>query len=168
MRIGFDNINGLQMAKLVEQSGAELLVVHGRTVKQMYKGDTNYDEIANIKANLKIPVLANGNIDSFKKAQWVMKYTKCDGVMVGRGAIGNPWIFKEIKENRLITQKEKKDIIIEHFRAMLEWYGEYAVVLFRKHLHTYSKGYNGASEFRTKINTISSSKELSELIDKFF
>ena len=168
MRIGFDEINGVERAKLIEGSGAEILTVHGRTVKQMYSGETNYYEIKNIKAALKIPVLANGNIDSYQKAKWVMEYTNSDGVMIGRGAIGNPWIFKEIKLQRSITKEEKKDVIIEHFNAMVEWYGEYGVVLFRKHLHTYSKGYNGASEFRTKVNNISSSVEMSALIKEFF
>jgi len=168
MRIGFDEINGVERAKLIEDSGAEILTVHGRTVKQMYSGETNYDEIKNIKQTLKIPVLANGNIDSYQKAKWVIDYTNCDGVMIGRGAIGSPWIFKEIKLQRQVTKEEKKDVIIEHLKAMIEWYGEYGVVLFRKHLHTYSKGYKGASEFRTKINTISSSDEIFKVINLFF
>jgi len=168
MRIGFDEINGVERAKLIEDSGAEILTVHGRTVKQMYGGDTNYEEIKKIKQHLKIPVLANGNIDSYQKAKWVMDYTNSDGVMIGRGAIGNPWIFKEIKEQRVISKEEKKEVIIEHFKAMIEWYGEYGAVLFRKHLHTYSKGYQGASEFRTKINSIDSSKVMFETIKKFF
>jgi len=168
MRIGFDEINGVERAKLIEDSGAEILTVHGRTVKQMYNGDTNYDEIKKIKESLSIPVLANGNIDSYQKAKWVMEYTKCDGVMIGRGAIGNPWIFKEIKLQREITKEEKKDVIIEHYKAMIDWYGEYGVVLFRKHLHTYSKGYQGASEFRTKVNSIISINEMFELINSFF
>ena len=168
MRIGFDEINGVERAKLIEDSGAEILTIHGRTVKQMYNGETNYEEIKNIKSTLKIPVLANGNIDSYQKAKWVMDYTQTDGVMIGRGAIGNPWIFKEIKEQRTISDEEKKEVIIEHFKAMIEWYGEYGVVLFRKHLHTYSKGYQGASEFRTKVNNITSSQNMYELINTFF
>ena len=168
MRIGFEEINGVERAKLIEGSGAEILTVHGRTVKQMYSGETNYDEIKNIKSALQIPVLANGNIDSYQKAKWVMEYTGSDGVMIGRGAIGNPWIFKEIKEQRTISNEEKKEVIIEHFKAMVEWYGEFGVVLFRKHLHTYSKGFDGASEFRTKVNSINSSKTMFELIERFF
>ena len=168
MRIGFDEINGVERAKLIEDSGAEILTVHGRTVKQMYSGETNYEEIKKIKASLKIPVLANGNIDSYKKAKEVLEFTNCDGVMIGRGAIGNPWIFKEIKLQRQVTKEEKKDVIIEHFKAMIEWYGEYGVILFRKHLHTYSKGYQGASEFRTKVNAVTSSKDMYELVKEFF
>ena len=168
MRIGFDEINGVDRAKLIEDSGAEILTVHGRTVKQMYKGETNYDEIAKIKSSLSIPVLANGDIDSYQKAREVLDYTKCDGVMIGRGAIGHPWIFKEIKENRTITNEEKKEVIIEHFKAIIEWYGDYGVILFRKHLHTYSKGYKGASEFRVKVNKIENSDDMFRIIDKFF
>ena len=168
MRIGFEEINGVERAKLIEGSGAEILTVHGRTVKQMYSGDTNYEEIKNIKSALKIPVLANGNIDSYQKAKEVLEYTNCDGVMIGRGAVGSPWIFKEIKLQRSVSKEEKKEVILEHFNAMVEWYGEFGVVLFRKHLHTYSKGYDGASEFRTKVNSIDSSKVMLELLKEFF
>jgi len=168
MRIGFDEINGVERAKLIEDSGAEILTVHGRTVKQLYSGETNYEEIKKIKEALKIPVLANGNIDSYQKAKEVMEYTNTDGVMIGRGSIGNPWIFREIKLQRSVSNEEKKEVILEHFKAMIEWYGEYGVVLFRKHLHTYSKGYKGASEFRTKINSITSSNEMFEIINNFF
>ena len=168
MRIGFDEINGVERAKLIESSGAEILTVHGRTVKQLYSGETNYEEIAKIKANLKIPVLANGNIDSYEKAKWVMDYTKCDGVMIGRGAVGHPWIFKEIKEQKSITNQEKKEVIIEHLKAMYEWYGDFGIILFRKHLHTYSKGYAGASEFRKKVNSIENFDEMLEVVKRFF
>ena len=168
MRIGFDEINGVDRAKLIEDSGAEILTVHGRTVKQMYKGTSNYDEIAKIKSALSIPVLANGDIDSYQKAREVLDYTKCDGVMIGRGAIGHPWIFKEIKENRSITNEEKKEVIIEHFKAMVEWYGDYGIILFRKHLHTYSKGYKGASEFRVKVNKIENPNDMLDIINQFF
>ncbi len=168
MRIGFDEINGHKMAKLIEDSGADVLTVHGRSVKQMYSGNTNYDEIAKIKSHLKIPVLANGDIDSYEKAKWVYEYTKCDGLMVGRGATGRPWIFKEIKQNRQITDTEKKEIILEHFNDMIAWYGDYGVILFRKHLHNYSKGYRGASEFRTSINQTKTPKDAKKLIEQFF
>jgi tRNA-dihydrouridine synthase B len=168
MRIGFDEINGVERAKLIEESGADILTVHGRTVKQLYKGTTNYEEIAKIKSSLKIPVLANGDIDSYQKAKFVLDYTKCDGVMIGRGSIGKPWIFKEIKEQKSITKKEKKEVILEHFKAMYEWYGDFGIILFRKHLHTYSKGYQKASEFRKRVNNIEKYEEMLELIEGFF
>ena len=158
MRIGFEQINGVEIAKIVQENGADILTIHGRSVKQLYKGKASYEEIAKIKSFAKIPILANGDIDSFQKYQEVIDFTKCDGVMIGRGAIGKPWIFKEIREGRDVTKDEKKEVIIEHLKAMVEWYGEYGVVLFRKHLHTYSKGYKGASDFRKKINSVTSSK----------
>jgi len=168
MRIGFDEINGVERAKLIENSGAEILTVHGRTVKQLYSGETNYEEIAKIKANLKIPVLANGNIDNYEKAKWVLDYTKCDGVMIGRGAIGHPWIFKEIKEQKSITKEEKKEVILEHLKAMYEWYGDFGIILFRKHLHTYSKGYDNAGKFRDKVNKIEKYEGMKQIVESFF
>jgi tRNA-dihydrouridine synthase B len=168
MRIGFDEINGVERAKLIEQSGADILTVHGRTVKQLYSGETNYEEIAKIKSSLNIPVLANGNIDSYEKAKWVLDYTKCNGVMIGRGAVGHPWIFKEIKEQKSISEFEKKEVIIEHFKAMYEWYGDFGIILFRKHLHTYSKGYPNAGEFRDKVNQTEKYEEMLKLIEGFF
>jgi len=168
MRIGFDEINGVERAKLIQESGADMLTVHGRTVKQLYSGETNYEEIAKIKSNLKIPVLANGNIDSYEKAKWVLEYTKCNGVMIGRGAVGHPWIFKEIKEQKSVSEKEKKEVILEHLKAMFEWYREFGIILFRKHLHTYSKGYEGASEFRDRVNKIENYEEMKQLINHFF
>jgi len=168
MRIGFDEINGVDRAKLIQESGADILTVHGRTVKQLYSGETNYEEIAKIKANLKIPVLANGNIDSYEKAKWVLEYTKCNGVMIGRGAVGHPWIFKEIKEQKSVSEEEKKEVIIEHLKAMFEWYGEFGIILFRKHLHTYSKGYSNAGEFRDKVNKTERYEDMLKLIEEFF
>jgi tRNA-dihydrouridine synthase B len=168
MRIGFEQINGVEIAKIVQENGADILTIHGRSVKQLYKGKASYEEIAKIKSFAKIPILANGDIDSFQKYQEVIDFTKCDGVMIGRGAIGKPWIFKEIREGRDVTKDEKKEVIIEHLKAMVEWYGEYGVVLFRKHLHTYSKGYKGASDFRKKINSVTSSKVVLEMIEELF
>ena len=97
-----------------------------------------------MKASVKIPVIANGDIISFEKAHEVMAYTKTDGVMIGRGAMGNPWIFRQLKEGKaFLSRSEKRDVILEHFDNMIEFHGEYGAVLFRKHLHNYSKGYGG-------------------------
>jgi len=168
MRIGFDEINGVDRAKLIQDNGADIMTIHGRTVKQMYSGETNYEEIAKIKESATIPIIANGNIDSYEKSKWVFDYTKCDGVMIGRGAVGNPWIFKEFKEQKSISKKEKKAVIIEHLKAMFEWYGDFGIILFREHLHTYSKGYMGATGFREKVNQITSFQEMLELLNNFF
>jgi tRNA-dihydrouridine synthase B len=168
MRIGFEDKNGVDMAKLIEESGADFITVHGRTVKQLYTGKADYEMIAKIKEAVSVPVIANGDIDSFEKAKYVFDYTKCDGVMIGRGAIGRPWIFMEMKEGKELSNERKKEIILAHFSSIIDWYGERGVTLFRKHLHTYSKGYDGASEFRQNVNKIENSSELEKLLREFF
>ena len=170
IRLGFTEKNHLEIAKACESAGADFIAVHGRTRAGKFKVPVDYDAIAEIKAELNIPVIANGDIDSVEKAKWVLEYTKCDGVMIGRGAVGRPWIFKEIKEGKEITTKELiAKVVMEHFEQMINFYGDYGVILFRKHLHTYSKyGYLGASEFRDRVNRISDVDEAREVIDKFF
>ena len=168
MRIGFDEINALDTAKLIEDSGADFLVVHGRTVKQKYSGEANYEVIRQIKEALSIPVIANGDITSYQKAKEVLEYTKCDGVMIGRGAIGRPWIFLEMKEQKDISPEKKKEIIIEHLTQMYKFYGDKGIILFRKHLHTYAKSLPGASEFRNKVNQFTTYEETLEAVEEFF
>ena len=145
------------------------MAVHGRTKKGGYKAPVDYDAIKKMKEVVNIPVIANGDIKDFKKVNEVLKYTKADGIMIGRGAIGKPWIFHQIK-NELddIDSNIKKEIIIEHFLNMINTYGEYGCVMFRKHLHTYSKGYDKANEFRQKINFIKDHKKMLEAIEIFF
>jgi len=169
IRLGFDKKNHIEIAKVCESAGADFIAVHGRTRVGKFKAPVDYDAIAEVKASVKIPVIANGDIDSKEKAKWVLDYTKCDGVMIGRGAVGRPWIFKEIKEDIEVTKDLIADVVLEHFDQMINFYGEYGVVLFRKHLHTYSKyGYKAASEFRNKINYITDVKEAREVIEEFF
>ena len=169
IRLGFAEKNHLEIAKICQESGADFIAVHGRTRSGKFKAPVDYDAIAEIKANLKIPVIANGDIDSKAKANWVLEHTKCDGIMIGRGAVGRPWIFKEIKENIEVTKDLIADVVIEHFEQMLNFYGDYGVILFRKHLHTYSKyGYLGASEFRNRINRVTDVNEARDVIEGFF
>ncbi len=169
IRLGFDQKIGPEIAKVVEASGADFLVVHGRTKTGAYKAPVDYDQIAEVKAAVSIPVLANGDIDSFDKAHSVMDYTKTDGVMIGRGAMGNPWIFKQLREGKAnLSREEKYDVILEHYENMVSFHGEYGAVLFRKHLHNYSKGYEGASLFRDTINRIEDVNEARDLIKEFF
>lgn len=168
MRIGFDEINAVERAKLIEEAGADFITVHGRTVKQLYSGKANHDIIGDVKAIVSVPVLANGDITDRHKAKEVLEKTACEGVMVGRGAIGRPWVFLEMKEGRDITDSEKKEIILEHLDLMYSWYEERGVVLFRKHLHTYSKGYTGASDFREHINKLTEYKEMRQRVEAFF
>ena len=175
IRLGFDKKNHIEIAKVCEESGADFIAVHGRTRVGRYKAPVDYDAIAQIKQNVKIPVIANGDITTPEKAKWVLDYTKADGVMIGRGAVGKPWIFKLMKDYILDNKEEIepsskliRDVVLEHFNQMVEYYGEYGAVLFRKHLHTYSKGRKGASEFRQFVNSTKDTDILKEGIEEFF
>jgi tRNA-dihydrouridine synthase B len=168
MRLGFDEIVAVDRAKMLEDLGIEFLTVHGRTVKQMYKGKANYDEIKKVVDSVNIPVIANGDITDYQKAKYVLEYTGANGVAIGRGAVGKPWIFLEMKQEGKITPEQKKEVILEHFNQMINFYGEYGVVLFRKHAHAYSKGLQKASEFRSKINEIKDVKKAKELLEEYF
>jgi len=168
MRLGYDEIVAVDRAKMLEDLGIKFLTVHGRTVKQMYKGKANYDEIKKMVEALSIDVIANGDITDYEKAKYVLDYTGAAGVAIGRGAVGRPWIFLEMKQEGEITPKQKKEVILEHFNQMIHFYGDYGVILFRKHAHAYSKGLPKASEFRSKINEVKDAKIARELIEEYF
>jgi len=169
IRIGIDEKIPVDIAKAVEDCGANMICVHGRTKKGAYKSPVDYDAIKAIKEAVKIPVIANGDITDYEKAKKVLEYTGANGVMIGRGAIGKPWIFYQIANNKIeISNELKKKIILEHFDGMCMHYKEYGVVMFRKHLHTYSKGYNNANIFRQSVNSITDINLMRELIINFF
>jgi len=168
MRLGYDKIVAVDRAKMLEDLGIKFLTVHARTVVQMYKGSANYEEIKKVVESVSIPVIANGDITDFQKAKYVLDYTGAKGVAIGRGAIGKPWIFLEMKQSGNITPAQKKEVLIEHFNQMIYWYGNYGVILFRKHLHQYSKGIKNASEFRSKINEETNPEVILKLIKKYF
>jgi tRNA-dihydrouridine synthase B len=168
MRLGFDEIVAVDRAKMLEDLGIIFLTVHGRVVKQMYKGQANYEKIKNVVENVSIPVIANGDITDYEKAKYVLDYTGACGVSIGRGAVGKPWIFLEMKQKGTITPEQKKEVIIEHFNQMIYWYGEYGVILFRKHAHAYSKGIAKASEFRSKMNEVKDPDIAREFIEEYF
>jgi len=169
IRLGFEKKNHIDIAKMVEDSGADFLAVHGRTRAGKFKAAVDYDAIKEIKEAISIPVIANGDIDSYEKAKWVLEHTGADGVMIGRGAVGAPWIFHQLRSGtEYIDKNLKHEIIMEHFDKMIEFYGEHGVSMFRKHTHTYSKGYRGASVLRNKVNSISDIKEYRDTIDEFF
>ena len=168
MRIGFDKSVVEERAKLLEDLGIMFLTIHGRLVKQMYKGNADYDEIKKGVKAVKIPVIANGDITDYEKAKYVLDYTEAAGVSIGRGAVGKPWIFLEMKQKGSITPEQKKEVIFEHFNQMIYWYGEYGVILFRKHAHAYSKGIAKASEFRSKMNGVKDPDTARELIEEYF
>lgn len=169
IRLGFEEKNHIDIAKMVEDSGADFIAVHGRTRAGKFKAAVDYDAIREIKQAVSIPVIANGDIDTFEKAQWVLEHTGADGVMIGRGAVGAPWIFHQLRTGDAhIEQALKHEIIMEHYDKMIEFYGAHGVAMFRKHTHTYSKGYKGASILRNQVNTIIDVKEYRDILDTFF
>jgi tRNA-dihydrouridine synthase B len=169
VRLGYVEKIPAQIAKAVESAGVDFMSVHGRTRAGGYKAEVDYDAIAIVKESVKIPVLANGDITSFEKANVVKQITGCNSLMIGRGAVGSPWIFYQLKNGQSdVDPLLRKAIILEHYDSMIDFYGERGVSMFRKHLHTYSKGIEGASEFRNKINTITDVNLMRQIIEEFF
>lgn len=170
IRLGFDKKIPLELASMINDCGADFVVVHGRTKIDAYKKEKiDYNAIALIKEKIKIPLIANGEIDSFDKAKEVLKITNANGVMIGRFALKEPWIFYQLKyDTKELPKLLKKDIVLEHFDNMIYEYGERGCIMFRKNLHTYAKNHQNAHEFRIKINSLTESKEMRDCIINFF
>jgi tRNA-dihydrouridine synthase B len=175
IRLGFNDKNHVEIAKLCEDNGADYIAVHGRTKAGKYKAPVDYDAIKEIVEAVNIPVLANGDITTPEKAKWVLEHTGASGVMVGRGAVGKPWIFQLMKNyldgtgSSELTSALVQEVILEHFDQMVHRYGDHGAIIFRKHLHTYSKaGYQGASKFRDLVNRIEDVSEMREVSKAFF
>jgi tRNA-dihydrouridine synthase B len=174
IRKGFDDncINAVEMAKIAEDAGAAAIAVHGRTREQYYSGKADWDVIKEVKKAVKIPVIGNGDIFSAKDAKAMKEYTGCDGLMVGRAARGNPWIFKQIKEyleNGIIVDKpsstEVRDMVLKHARMLIDYKGEYTAVReMRKHIAWYTQGLPHSAELRRRCNEIVDWQSLEELI----
>jgi tRNA-dihydrouridine synthase B len=178
IRTGWDaqNRNAPTIARIAEDSGIQSLAIHGRTRADQYKGDAEYDTIAEVKQQLNIPVIANGDITTPEKAQFVLEYTDTDAVMIGRAAQGRPWIFREI-EHYLKTGEhlaepslvEIRDILVGHLNNLYQFYGEYAGVrIARKHISWYSKGQRHGAAFRQTVNHVDSKAEQLDLTYQFF
>ncbi|MCK5877835.1 MAG: tRNA dihydrouridine synthase DusB [Candidatus Marithrix sp.] len=178
IRTGWDkeHRNGLQIAKIAEQAGIQTLSIHGRTRACKFTGEAEYDTIANIKANLDIPIIANGDIDSPEKAEYVLDYTKADAVMIGRAAFGRPWLFQEIVHYLQTGTKlpsptvlEIRDILLQHLDSLYQFYGEYTGIrMARKHLSWYTKGLHSGAVFRNIINRVDTITEQVRLTKDFF
>ncbi|MBQ7873396.1 MAG: tRNA dihydrouridine synthase DusB [Clostridia bacterium] len=173
IRIGWDknSINAVEMAKRLEAAGAALVCVHGRTREQQYAPYADWTQIAAVKKAVNIPVIGNGDIFTPDDALKMINETECDGIMIGRGALGNPWIFEntinvlEGRPTREISQNEVIDTALSHLGLMIEDKGERAgVAESRKHLGWYMKGLRGAAELRNRINTAATLEELTELL----
>ena len=167
--------NAVQIAKIAEEHGIQALTIHGRTRNDFFNGVAEYETIAEVKSAIKIPIIANGDIDSPKKAFEVLKFTHADAVMIGRAAQGNPWIFREIahylrtkEEMPPPTIKERKDILLEHLGELYNFYGEErAVRLARKHVSWYLGDLPGSREFRSVFNALESGKTQVNAIIEF-
>lgn len=175
-RIGFDedNINAVEFAKYVEDAGVDAIAVHGRTRKQMYEGKANWDIIRQVKEAVNIPVIGNGDIFTPEDALRAKEISNVDGIMIARGSMGNPWIFKQIQrvlngEKPLeITPADKIAMCMRHYELALKYDGEYkAVREMRKHTSWYIKGLPGCTEVKSVINTMNDSERVLEVLNEY-
>ena len=176
IRKGFDDnhINAVEMAHIAEESGAAAIAVHGRTREQFYSGKADWDIIRQVKEAVKIPVIGNGDVTSAESADAIMRETGCDGVMIGRGAQGNPWIFHQIlhwmetgEHEAKPTLEEVKQMILKHAALLVQEKGVYTGMReMRKHVAWYTTGYPHSAKLRARVNEITSLEELTGLLEQ--
>ena len=174
IRKGFDDehINAVEIARIAESAGAAAVAVHGRTREQYYGGKADWDIIRQVKEAVKIPVIGNGDVTSPEAARQLMETTGCDGIMIGRGAQGNPWIFRQIlhwmetgEEEPKPDLEEVKSMILRHARMLVEYKGAYTGIReMRKHVAWYTAGYPNSAKLRARVNEIESLEALEHLI----
>ncbi|HKK16298.1 MAG TPA: tRNA dihydrouridine synthase DusB [Gammaproteobacteria bacterium] len=171
-----DNRNALSVAVLAEQSGIQLLTVHGRTRACGFSGEAEHETVAAIKSRVKIPVIANGDINSPQKAAMVLQETAADGIMIGRAAQGNPWIFREVyyylHTGRILAPPKSEEVagvLLDHLDGLYQLYGEYTGIrVARKHVGWYCKDRPGAKLFRDAFNQANTVERQSRLIEQYF
>ena len=177
IRKGWDNehIVAIEAAQIIEEAGAKAITVHGRTRSEFYTGVADWDIIKKVKENVKIPVIGNGDIKTPEDAKKIIEYTKCDGIMIGRATLGNPWLIEQIKdylENgtiREITNEERIEIIFKHIDLEVKEKGEnIGIKEMRKHICYYLKGLPMASEVRNKVNQLETEKEVKNTLIEYF
>lgn len=177
IRKGWDDnsINALEIAKIAEDRGICAITIHGRTREQYYSGQADWDIIGEVKSQISIPVMGNGDVTSVEDAIRIKDHTGCDAIMIGRGAQGNPWIFKRIdhymKTGQLLdppSKDEKIDIAIKHMGLAIKEHGEYVAVReMRKHIGWYLKGMKHSARFRDQINHMVTAKEVIDTLDQY-
>jgi len=174
MRIGWDarSINAVEMARRAEDAGAQMITVHGRTREQHYSGRADWDVIAQVAKAVRIPVLGNGDITSPQEAEARLRSSGCAGIAIGRGSLGNPWIFRRIihylETGELLpepTVRERVEMAFRHLDLLIQYRGEYlAVREMRKHAAWYMKGLWGAAEVRNRINQAETPEQMREIL----
>jgi nifR3 family TIM-barrel protein len=178
IRAGWDHndINAVEFAKLMETAGVSAIAIHGRTRSDMYSGKADLDIIKKVKQNVSVPVIGNGDIRTPEDAKYMLDYTGCDAVMIGRGLLGNPFLVKQTVDylelgdyEKNISISTRKDYILKHLEKLIELKGEHVAVLeMRSHGAWYIKGLPGASKVKNQIVNSSSAKEITEIINDYF
>lgn len=176
IRIGWDenNINAVENAKMIEKAGACAIAVHGRTRAQMYSGHANLDVIKDVVEAVNIPVVGNGDIVDGPSALHMLEYTGCKAIMIGRGALGNPWIFKEInayfagKEFKRPSKEEIYNMIVDQYERLLKLKGERLALLeMRSHVGWYLKGMQGSAQIKNKANQALNFEEVKKILKEY-
>lgn len=177
IRKGWDDsaVNAVEMAKIAEENGAAAVTIHGRTREQFYSGKADLEIIKAVKKAVSVPVIGNGDIFDEESAKYMLDYTDCDGIMIGRGAQGNPWVFERIihfletgEKIPLPTEKERADMMEKHLNLLVEYKGDYrGIQEARKHMAWYIKGLRGGARLREKINKAFTKEEMLMVIDAF-
>ncbi len=171
-----DNRNALNVAHIAQEAGIQSLAIHGRTRADAYRGEAEYETIAEVKSRISIPVIANGDITNPEKARLVLEQTGVDALMIGRAAQGRPWIFREIGHYLATGEKlpepsieEVRDILSGHLHNLYEFYGEHTGVLMaRKHISWYSKGQRAGGAFRDAVNRVDNAEDQLRMVEEFF